>query len=133
PAVFLPRKEDAVAGCPVQLAVGHYGVEDTAGTVVGAPDLAAGAVGDRRDADGPRIAGATSAAASAAAGLGPHAGDLLAVGRPMELADVDAVVGGVAGDANAFEIGSGGHPDVAGAALIQEPRDLAAAGRGDQF
>jgi hypothetical protein len=51
----------------------------------------------------------------------------------MQLADIGAVVAGVIGGANAFEIGRGGDPDVTGAALVQQPGDFSAAGSGDQL
>ena len=62
-----------------------------------------------------------------------HVDHSLAVRRPAELAHILPVVLRVVGEAHAFEIGCRGHPHVARAALIEQPRHLAAARRDDQF
>jgi hypothetical protein len=49
------------------------------------------------------------------------------------LADILTIILGVVGETRAFEIGRGGDPNIARAALIQEPRDSTAAGRRNQF
>ncbi len=59
--------------------------------------------------------------------------DALGVGRPMQFAEILPVILGVRCDANALPVRRGGHPDIARAALVQQPRHLLAAGSRHQF
>ena len=55
------------------------------------------------------------------------------VGCPAQLANVLSIVLRVVGETLSLVIRGGGDPDVAGAALVEQPRDFAAAGRSHQF
>ena len=62
-----------------------------------------------------------------------HVDHRLAIRGPAELAHILPIVLRVVGEAHAFEIRRRGHPHVARAALIEQPRHLAAARRDNQF
>ncbi len=65
-------------------------------------------------------------------GLAAHVDDLAGIGSPLQFGDLLAVVAGVRGGAMAAVFGRLGHPDIAHAARVVDPGDLAASGRCDR-
>src|SRR5205085_5566138 len=89
PAIALPRENDAARRTPKKLVLRHHWVEDAAGPILRTPDLPAGSVGDGCHTNGPGIARArtlSGTAASPAASVIAHEGDLLSIGRPCGIA-----------------------------------------------
>jgi hypothetical protein len=73
-----------------------------------------------------RIVGRIGILARPIGTLAAHVDDLAAVGRPLQFGDFLPVVFGVCGDAMAAILGRLGNPDVAHAARVVDPGDLAA-------